>query len=309
MAEKIILDCDPGQDDAIAILLAGSELSLDLLAITVVSGNQTLEKTTINACHVREYLGIDVPIYAGCAGPMVKDQITAGEVHGESGLDGVAFPPLKHGAEKEHAVSYLIRTLRESDGDITLVLTGPMTNLAMAIRLCPEIQDKIGRLIFMGGSFAMGNVTPAAEFNIFADPEAAQVVLNCGRPITMVGLDVTRKVLCYPSVISRMEKIGGPGASLFADTMTFYSKMEKQIYDLDGAPLHDPVTIASLIDPELLTTKRAAVSIDLSHGPSYGRTNCDFYGKTDQETNVDVSVDIDVERFWDIIEKGIRNYR
>ena len=189
---KIILDCDPGHDDAIAIMLAARSPLIDLLGITVVAGNQTLEKTVTNALNVCQYLGIDVPVYAGCGQPMIRDkQIIADDIHGESGLDGPVFPPLTRRAEAQHAVNYLVDRLLNSDGDITVVTTGPTTNLAMAMRLCPEIVPKIREIVLMGGTYQLGNMTPAAEFNILADGDAAHVVFTCGREIQMMTLDVT----------------------------------------------------------------------------------------------------------------------
>ena len=192
---KIILDCDPGHDDAVAITLAANSDKIDLLGITVVAGNQTLEKTQINARNVCQWLGVDVPVYAGCGQPMVREKMIAGDIHGETGLDGPVFPPLTKELEKEHAVDFIVKTLMESDGDITMVTTGPMTNLAMAMRMEPAIIPKIKQIVLMGGAYTNGNVTPAAEFNIIADADAAYVCFTSGRPITMMGLDVTRFLL------------------------------------------------------------------------------------------------------------------
>ena len=306
---KIILDCDPGHDDAIAILLAGKSPVIDLLGICVVAGNQTLEKTVVNALQVCQTLNLDIPVYKGCGRPMIRDkQIVAGDIHGETGLDGPKFEPLQRKAEDQHAVLYMIETLLKSDGDITVVTTGPMTNLAMAMRLCPEILPKIQEIVLMGGSYQLGNVTPAAEFNVLADADAAHVVFTSGRKITMVGLDVTRKVLCLPSVMDRMRKNPNKAGNLFIELMTYFNKSQKEVFGWDGGPLHDPVTIAYLIDPSLLTTKPMFTQIDIRSEQSYGRTNCDFFNYFKKEPNSLVSVDIDVNRFWDIIEAGIRSY-
>ncbi|MBX3066816.1 MAG: nucleoside hydrolase [Anaerolineae bacterium] len=306
---KIILDCDPGHDDAIAIMLAGKSSAIDLLGITVVAGNQTLDKTLNNALHVCQYLGLDVPVYKGCGQPMIREkQVIAPEIHGESGLDGPQFSALTKKAEQQHAVNYIIDTLLASDGDITLVPTGPMTNVAMAMRLCPDILPKIREIVLMGGSYQLGNMTPAAEFNILVDADAAHVVFTSGRKITMVGLDVTRKVLCLPSVVERMGQIDNKAAKLFVDLMTFFNKTQKEIFGWAGAPLHDPVTIASLLDPTLLTTKECFTQIDIRSEQSYGRTNCDLFNMLKQPPNSFVAVDINVARFWDIIEGGIKNY-
>ena len=306
---KIILDCDPGHDDAIAILLAARNPSIDLLGITVVAGNQTLDKTVVNALNVCQYLGIDVPVYKGCGQPMIRDkQIVAGDIHGESGLDGPVFGPLTKRAEAQHAVNYLVDTLLASDGDITLVATGPLTNLAMAMRLCPDIVPKIKEIVLMGGSYQLGNVTPAAEFNILADGDAAHVVLTCGRDVTLVTLDVTRKVQCIPPVMERMSKVSTSAGRLFIDLMTFFNMTQKQVYGWEGGPLHDPVTIAYLIDPTVLTTRHVFTQIDIRSEQSYGRTNCDYFNYSQKPPNSFLSVDIDVAKFWDIIEAGLRAY-
>lgn len=307
--QKVFLDCDPGHDDAINILLAGKSPALELTGISVVAGNQTIEKTTVNALNVCQYLGLSgVPVAAGCGQPMVRNRIIAGDIHGTTGLDGPKFDPLTKKKDPRHGVQLIIDTFMASDGDIVLVPTGPMTNVAMAMRMEPRIIPKIRRIVFMGGSFANGNVSPAAEFNIMADAEAAYVVFNCGRPLTMVGLDVTRKVLCYPEVVDRMEKLGTHAAALFADLMRFFNRSQKEVFGWEGGPLHDPVTCASLIDPELLKTKHVHASVDIRSTESYGRTNCDMFDYMKLTPNCDVAYDIDVERFWDIVEQGIRNY-
>ncbi|MBE7004276.1 MAG: nucleoside hydrolase, partial [Ruminococcaceae bacterium] len=270
--QRIILDCDPGHDDAVAIMLAVSSPRLELLGVTTVAGNQSLDKTSRNACRVLQWLGADVPVYAGCDRPMVRARRAAGDIHGESGLDGPVFPPLKKQAEREHAVLYLIRTLMESDGDIIVVTTGPMTNLAMALRMEPRIAEKLRRIVLMGGSYTNGNVTPAAEFNILADAEAAHVCFTAGRPVTMVGLDVTRRVQCVPALVERMERLGTDASRLFVDLMRFFCRTQKEVFGMEGGPLHDPLAVASVIDPEILTCKPMNVQIDLRSEQSYGRT-------------------------------------
>ena len=307
--KRIIHDCDPGHDDAVAIMLEGKNPGIDLLGISVVAGNQTLEKTVRNTLSICQYLDIDVPVYAGCGKPLVrKDSTLAPQIHGESGLDGAVFPPLTKQAEKKHGVQFIIDTLMNSDGDITVVTTGPMTNLAMAMNLEPGIIPKIHDIVFMGGCYQLGNVTPAAEFNMFVDGDAAYVVFNSGCPITMIGLDVTRKVQCLPSVMERMSHIKGNASKLFHDMMRFANQMQKKIYGFDGTPLHDPVTIAYLIDPTILTLKPMHVEIDIRSEQSYGRTNCDYFACLGKQPNMNVAIDINVGRFWDIIEAGLRQY-
>ena len=305
---KIILDCDPGHDDAVAIMLAANSPAIDLLGITVVAGNQTLENTRRNALRVVQWLDVDVPVYAGCGRPMIREKITAGDIHGESGLDGPAFPPLTRELETEHAVNFLVRTLMASGGDITMVTTGPMTNLAMALWMEPRIAEKIKRIVLMGGAYTNGNVTPAAEFNIVADADAAYVCFTSGCPITMVGLDVTRKALCYPEIVARMGKIGNEASRLFVDLMGHFCRTQKEIFGWEGGPLHDPVTIAYLIDPTVLTVKPMNVQVDVRSVQSYGRTNCDFFGYLGLPNTADVAIDIDAAKFWDIVEEGLRRY-
>lgn len=305
---KIILDCDPGHDDAVAIMLAAKSPKIDLLGITVVAGNQTLENTERNARNIVQCLGIDVPVYAGCDRPMIREKMTAGDIHGSTGLDGPVFEPMTKELEKEHAVSFIIRTLMESDGDITMVTTGPMTNLGMAIRMEPKIVDKIKQIVLMGGAYTNGNVTPAAEFNIIADGDAAYVCFTSGRPITMMGLDVTRQVLCYPSIVERMGKIGNKASKLFVDLMGHFCKSQKEVFGWEGGPLHDPVTIAYLIDPSVVEVKPMNVQIDIRSTQSYGRTNCDYFGYQQLPPTANVAIGIDAEKFWDIVEEGLRLY-
>ena len=305
---KIILDCDPGHDDAVAIMLAGKSPKIDLLGITVVAGNQTLDNTQRNALNVVQCLGLDVPVYAGCGQPMIREKMTAGDIHGKTGLDGPVFEPLTRKLEPEHGVNFIIRTLMESNDPITMVTTGPMTNLGMAIRMEPRIVEKIQRIVLMGGAYTNGNVTPAAEFNIIADADAAYVCFTSGRPITMVGLDVTRKALCYPSIVERMDKVGNKASKLFVDLMKHFCKSQKEVFGWEGGPLHDPITVAYLIDRTVLTTKPMHAEIDIRSTQSYGRTNCDYFGYQKKEPNADVAIDIDVEKFWNMIEEGLRLY-
>lgn len=304
---KIILDCDPGHDDAVAIVMAGKHPSIDLLGITVVAGNQTLEKTSDNALRVCEYVGIDVPVYKGCAIPMVrKKQVIADDIHGESGLDGPVFEPLKRTVEDKHAVNYIIDTLMDSDEKITIVATGPLTNVGMALRMEPRIVDKIEEIILMGGAYQLGNVTPAAEFNIVADAEAAYIVFTTGLPIVMMGLDLTRQALCYPEIIERMDKIQTKSAKLFVDLMRFFSATQKKVFGWAGGPLHDPTCIAYLIDPTCIETRDMFTEVELRSEKCYGRTLCDYFHTMDEEPNSKVCVTLDREKFWDIVEECLK---
>lgn len=303
---KMILDCDPGHDDAIAMMVAYAHPALDLLGITVVAGNQTLEKTLPNALHVCQHLNLDVPVYGGCSRPMVRDQIVAGDVHGKSGLDGPVFEELTRKPQKEHAVQYIIDTLMDSNGDITLVPTGPLTNIAMAMRLEPRIIEKIRRISLMGGAVGLGNTTPAAEFNIYADPEAAHVVFTSGVPIVMMGLDVTNQALATEAVIARMEAIGNRAGTLFADIMNFTLKSQR-VNGLSAGPVHDVLAVAYLIAPEIFQMREMHVELELNHGPSYGRTVCDANNRLGRKPNALVGLGLNLDEFWDLVEGCLRS--
>lgn len=305
---KIIIDCDPGHDDAIAILLAGRHPSIDLLALTTVAGNQTLDKTAINALHVCEHLGLDVPVYAGMSLPLVREQVVADNVHGESGLDGPVFKPLCTQIKPQHAVNYLIDTLLSSDGDITLVPIGPLTNIATAIRMEPKIIPKIQQIVLMGGAYGTGNFTPSAEFNIFADPEAADIVFRSGVKLTMMGLDLTNQTTCTLDIIERMESIGNKAGKLFGDIMRFTLQSQKIAFGLEAGPVHDVTCIAYLIAPELFTTQDMNVVVDINRGPCYGRTVCDTINCLRQPVNCTVGTGINLPKFWDLIAEAVARY-
>lgn len=307
---KIIIDCDPGHDDAVAIMLAARNPRLELLGVTTVRGNQTLEKVTQNALNICQYLDIDVPVCRGMAQPMVRKAPPVEErLHGETGLDGPLFGELKKELDPRHAVDFIIETVLASPDPVTLVPTGSLSNIAMAIRKEPRILDNIEEIVLMGGVYQHGNVTPAAEFNIYVDAEAAHVVFSCGRPVAMMGLDITRQVLCYPAIVERMSKVRTKAGKLFVELMNYFCMTQKRVFGWEGGPLHDPTTIAYLLDPDCVQTKEMAVDIDITGGPSHGRTNCDFFGlMKDREKNARVAVGIDVERFWDIVEEELGRY-
>jgi len=305
---KVILDCDPGHDDAVAIIMAGKHPVLELLGITVVAGNQTIEKTSKNVLNICQCLDLDVPVYAGMGLPIVRNQIIADDHHGESGLDGPVFEPLNREIEPEHAVIYLINTLLKSDGDITLVPTGPLSNVAMAMRLEPKIIPKIREIVLMGGAYQLGNVTPAAEFNILADAEAAHIVFSSGAPVVMMGLDITNQVQCTFETVARMEKIGNTASKLFTDMMRFFIKTQQRIFSFNGGPLHDPTCIAWLIEPSCIELKEMYTEVEIRSEKCYGRTLCDYFGVTGSKPNSRVAVAIDQAGFWDIVEECLCNY-
>lgn len=306
--KNIILDCDPGHDDAIAILLAGQKKYFNLLGITTESGNQTIEKTSKNAINLVNFFKLDVPVAMGKGEPLVREKMICEEIHGKTGLDGYEFPPYDEKLEYLSAVELIIE-LTSNNEHVTIVATGPITNVALALKLKPEIKEHIDEIIFMGGSVDNGNVSPAAEFNVLCDPEATHIVLESGLPVKMVGLNVTRKVLCSKEVVERMGKIGNKTSDMFVKLMNVFNTNQAKIFNnFIGGPLHDPVTIASLIDDKLVKWQKMNVTIDLSHGSSYGRTNCDIYDYLKLPHNCSVAMDIDVNRFWDIVEEGIRYY-
>ena len=300
----IILDCDPGHDDAIAILLAVASPEIDLRAVTTVSGNQTLDKTTNNALRVLELAGrTDIPVYAGADAPFVRQRDVAAHVHGESGLDGPDLPQPSQQAQEEHAVEFLARQYRSADKPV-LVATGPLTNVGLLFATHPDARPD--RIILMGGSIGEGNRTPAAEFNIWADPEAAQRVFDEGLDTTMVGLDVTHRALIKDEHTERMRGAGRTG-KVVAELMDFYARFHKRRYpDLDGSPMHDPVCIAHLVDPTLMDVSDAFIEVDCTTGPSWGRTNVDWRGREHfGAPNAKVGLDIDGARFAELVVERI----
>ncbi|CAH8771983.1 nucleoside hydrolase [Paenibacillus dendritiformis] len=309
MKKKIILDCDPGHDDAIAIMLAAKYPIFDLLAITIVAGNQTLEKTARNAVHICSYLDIrDVPIAAGMAEPMIRKQVIADAIHGETGMDGPSFGEPTLELDTRHAVDLIIELLMNSEGDITLVPTGPLTNIGMAIRREPRIVPKIKEIILMGGAYQLGNVTPAAEFNIYADPDAAHVVVTCGRPIVMIGLDLTRQALVVKSMMDRIASLNNKASKLFIEIMSWVGGRQKEIYGWEGPPLHDPTTLIYLMDPSIIQTKPMHVAVELRSEACYGRTLCDYFGITGEKPNAEVAVKLDFAKFEDAVYETLKLY-
>jgi inosine-uridine nucleoside N-ribohydrolase len=302
----IILDCDPGHDDAIAILLALASPELELVGVTTVSGNQTLDKTTRNALRVLELAGRgDIPVYAGADRPFVRERDVAAHVHGESGLDGPDLPEPSSAPQDQHAVDFIADQLRARDGKLTLVPTGPLTNIGLLFALHPDV-PRPERIVLMGGAIGEGNRTPAAEFNIWADPEAAQRVFAAGLDTTMIGLDVTHRALITDEHTERLRASGRVGSAV-AQLMDFYARFHKARYpDLDGSPMHDPVCIAHLIRPGLMTVRDAFIDVDCSTGPSWGRTNVDWRGREHfGAPNAKVGLDIDGAAFAELVVERV----
>ena len=297
MPRKIILDCDPGHDDAIALLLALASPELDLLGVTTVAGNQTLDKTTANAIRVLDFVGRDeVPVAAGADRPLVREQYVAEYVHGATGMDGPDLPPPQRAPLEQHAVDFLADKIREHGGEVTLVPTGPLTNVALLLALHPDARPE--RIVLMGGAIAEGNVTPAAEFNIWADPEAAARVFDSGIDVTMVGLDVTHKALFTPA---HVERLTGRVGEMVGTLLEFYGAFHKQVYNFDGSPIHDAVAVARVIRADLLEVEHLNTEIDVESELCRGRTVVDVWRRSGREPNSNVAVDIDANGFLDLL--------
>jgi inosine-uridine nucleoside N-ribohydrolase len=299
LAERIILDCDPGHDDAIALLLALASPEVELLGVTTVAGNQTLEKTTANAIRILEFSGrIDVSVAAGADRPIVREPYVAKYVHGETGLDGPDLPPAQGSPLDEHAVDFLGR---HADG-ATVVAVGPLTNVALMLSRYPGVRP--ARIVLMGGSIGLGNVTPAAEFNIWADPEAARRVFTSGLDVTMIGLDVTHRAVTGPDVQRRLRESGSIGVFV-AELVEFFTVYHRQTYGWDGAPIHDAVAVAHLLRPGLVETKLRNVAVELESELCRGRTVVDLWLRTDRPANAHVGVDLDTQAFFDLLVERI----
>ena len=298
-ATPILLDCDPGHDDAIALLLALSSPEVELRGVTTVAGNQTIEKTTANALRVLALAGReDVAVAAGADRPLVRERFVAAYVHGETGLDGTELPvPTAHPVE-QHAVDFLA----ERVGGATLVPTGPLTNVALLLARHPEAQPE--RIVLMGGAIAEGNVTPAAEFNVWADPEAAKRVFASGIDLTMVGLDVTHKALVTTQRKERLRRAGRVGRAV-AELLDFYDRFHREVYGFDGSPIHDAVAVAHVIRPGLLETHKLNVEIDTESELCRGRTVVDRWRRTGREPNAHVATDIDSDTFLELLLERI----
>ena len=302
---KLILDCDPGHDDAVAILLAlASPAELELLGITCVAGNVPLSLTSRNALKICELAGrCDVGVYAGSDRPMVRSLVTAEAVHGVSGLDlpdGRCLPEPAMRLRDQHAVDFIIDTLlAHPAGAVTVCPIGPLTNIALAMRRAPEIVPKIREIVLMGGAaINPGNVTPVAEFNIYVDPHAADVVFRSGVPLTMMGLDVTHQVLVTPERIETIRSCGGQTARVVADLLSFYCRYDRSRYGTDGGPLHDPCVIAHLVDPALFACRHVNVQIEIASPLTLGQTVADWWQATEAQANCHVAYAVDDEAFF-----------
>ncbi|MCZ7484479.1 nucleoside hydrolase [Rhizobium rhizogenes] len=307
MAErrKIIIDTDPGQDDAAAIMLAfASPDEIDILGLCAVAGNVPLKLTSRNIRIICELCGrTDVPVYEGAEKPLVRKPITAEHVHGSTGLDGPVLDEPTMEAQKQHAVDFIIETLmREPAGTVTLCTLGALTNVALALLKAPEIADRIQELVMMGGGFFEGgNITPAAEFNIYVDPQAADIVFRAGIPVVMMPLDVTHKLLTTKARVSRIRDIGTRPAIAMAEMLEFFERFDIEKYGSDGGPLHDPSVIAYLIKPELFQGRECNVEIEATSELTMGMTVVDWWRVTERPANARVMRNVDADGFFELL--------
>lgn len=309
---KVIIDCDPGQDDAVALFLAmASPAELDVLGITTVAGNVPLELTQRNARMMCDIAGrTDMPVYAGCEKPLVRDAITAEYIHGATGIDGIDVFEPETPLQEQHAVDFIVETLRNAEtASVTLVPTGPMTNIATAIQRDPAILDAVERIVSMGGAMREGgNRSPSAEFNVLVDPHAADIVYRCGRPVTAMGLDVTHQVLSTRERVARIRDVGNAVAVATADMLSFFHRYDAKKYGSEGAPLHDPCTVAWLLRPDLFATKACNLSVETGSALTLGHTAVDFWHVTDRPHNVDWTYEVDAEGFYDLLVEKLAVY-
>ena len=309
MARKIIIDTDPGQDDAVAILTAlASPEELDVLGVVAVAGNVPLPLSLLNALKIVELSGrTDVPVYAGCEAPMKRALITAEYVHGKTGLDGPDLPEPQIEAQPQHGVDFIIDTLRTHDKQsVTLCPLGPLTNIATAFTRAPDIVPRVKEIVLMGGGFFEGgNTTPAAEFNIYVDPEAADIVLRSGLPITMVPLDLSHQMLTNEERIAAFRNAGNRSGVATAEMLEFFERFDEQRYGWKGGPLHDPCVIAWLLKPDLFEGRQINVEVELEGKLTLGMTVADYWGSTDRPKNVMFLRSGDADGFFDLLIERI----
>lgn len=309
---RIIIDCDPGQDDAVNLLLAfASREELDILGVTAVAGNAPLAMTQRNARIIADIAGAkDVKVFAGCARPMARDLITAHEVHGATGIDGVEIFEPETPLQPDHAVDFIVGSLNAAEDDsITLVPTGPLTNIAAALIKAPSISAKIHEIVLMGGAMKEGgNYSPSAEFNMLVDPHAAQVVLQCGRPITMFGLDATHQVLCTSARLETIRALDNAAAEAVYGMLTFFNRQDTEKYGYKGAPLHDPCTVAYLLKPDLFETKLCNVEIETESPLTIGHTAVDFWHVTKGPQNVRWAHAVNADGFFSLLNERLARY-
>lgn len=309
--EKIILDCDPGHDDAMALMMAVASSEIELLAVTTSAGNQTPEKTLNNALKMLTLLGAtDVPVAGGNQSPLMKELEIAADVHGDSGLDGAPLPEPSFAPVKMHAIELMAQVLRAQAEPITLVVTGPMTNMALFLKVYPELMPKIKQIVFMGGAKGFGNRTPVAEFNIAVDPEAAKIVMNAGIPLVMAGLNVTHQAQIWPNELEEIATItDNVVAQTLAGQMKFYSiYYSDEKWGFKGVPMHDPCALAWLIDPSLFTCAKYNVDVETKGELTSGQTVVDEWDLTGKPKNTEVLLDVKRQDFVALIFKLLHHF-
>jgi len=303
--KPIILDVDPGHDDAVAIMLACGARDLDLLAVTTVAGNVPLEKTTRNALRVLSLIShTGVPVAAGASSPLHRPLRTAEDIHGESGLEGPEIPDASFAADERGATALIADALRGSPEPVTLVPVGPLTNVATFLREHPELKERIARISLMGGSIGLGNTTPAAEFNVYVDPEAAREVFESGLPITMSGLDVTHQAGAGRAEREKLRSLGRIGG-VVAELLEYFASTYESVFGFDAPPLHDAVAVAAVLEPGLLKTRAMRVEVECESELTRGETVCDFYGVTGRSPNAEVGVELDREGFFELLYRTL----
>ncbi|MBW4693588.1 MAG: nucleoside hydrolase [Lyngbya sp. HA4199-MV5] len=310
LAKPIIIDCDPGADDAIALFLAlAFPEQLNVLGITTVAGNVPLSLTQKNARCLCELVSkADVPVYAGCPRPLLRPLMTAEEVHGKTGLDGIHLPEPQMPLQTQHAVDFLIETLLRSTDKITLATLGPLTNIAIALIKEPAICQQMQEIVMMGGAVTQGNITPSAEFNLYVDPHAAHVVVTAGVPLTIMSLDVTHQAIATPERLSAIRAINSPVSAATLGLLDHYGAYEMQRHGFLGPPLHDPCVIAYLLQPDLFTSRRAYVAIETTSELTMGRTVVDRGHVTNQPPNANIAETIDADGFYQLLTRAIAKF-
>ncbi|RIH81630.1 Pyrimidine-specific ribonucleoside hydrolase RihB [Calidithermus terrae] len=308
MPRKIILDCDPGHDDAVAIMLALASPELEVLGITTTYGNVGLERTTRNALVVQEVIGTSVGVYPGADRPLVRDRISAEAVHGISGLEGPALPQPRQQPRDKHAVHFIIESVLAHPGEVTLVPVGALTNLALAMRLEPRIVPAIREVVLMGGSIDVGNWSPSAEFNILCDPHAAKIVFEAGVPLVMMGLNLTHQTPATPERVARFRALSTRAGAFTAELLEFFQIHHQQRYGFPGAPIHDACAVAYLLEPALFKTGHYHVEIEANEGLAFGRTVCDYWRVTGKAPNCEVGLEVNAEGFYELLLERIGRY-
>ena len=306
-AHPVIIDCDPGHDDALALLLAAGDRRLRLLGVTTVAGNQTLDKTTANALKMLALAGVDVPVAAGCDRPLLGRLSVAEDIHGATGLDGPDLDMPVAEVAGVHAVELMRRLIEGSPEPVTLIATGPLTNVALLLSSHPEVTSRVRRIVFMGGSTERGNATPYGEFNIVTDPEAADLVLRSGLPITMIGLNVTHQALATTEIIVEFRALGTRLGAVCADLMTFFASTYRRVFGFEHPPVHDPIAVAAVVDPTVVRTVPAPVTVELTGTYTRGATVVDLHRRTTRPPNADVAVGLDVAAFWRLLMAAVRS--